>query len=417
MRLGASGTFRLDPPRLRTQADPREERHATWFELYFDLVLAAAVTQLVTSLARDPSAAVFARFAALFLLVVWAWVLYTLYANRFDTDDFIFRMAKAGGMLAIAAIAVDVHEVMAGRGGTVGFAAGYVALRVLLIGLYVRARRHVTGNARTLCNDYIAGYSATTGLWLASIFVPGPWRYWLWAGAMVADLIIPTRAWAALHETTVVVSHLVERFGTFFIIVLGESVLATVAGVAGFEFTVTCWILAAICFVIALCLWWIYFDLTDTSVIGRGALGLVFVYSHFPLLAGVAAFGVGTKLAVIHAVDPVLGAGARWALGGGVGAFALALAAIHLGAEWTSLRDPTFLGRVGLAGFVVALAAVGGGVSPLGFVALLATAVLGQLLLEASTTRAGAASVWQPNRPAAATHRAAAVTSPAAQES
>jgi low temperature requirement protein LtrA len=98
--------------------------------------------------------------------------------------------------------------------------------------------------------------------------------------------------------------------------------------------------------VIALCLWWIYFDLADTSVVGRGALGLVFVYGHFPLLAGVAVFGVGTKLAITQAARPSLSAGTRWALAGGLGAFALSLAVLHIGAEWTSMRGRTFLGRL-----------------------------------------------------------------------
>jgi hypothetical protein len=83
-------------------------------------------------------AATFARFVALFVVVVWAWMLYTAYANRFDTDDIIFRLAKSGAMLAIAAVAVNVPEVMAGRGGAVGFAIGYVVLRSLLIALYLR---------------------------------------------------------------------------------------------------------------------------------------------------------------------------------------------------------------------------------------------------------------------------------------
>ena len=84
---------------------------------------------------------------------------------------------------------------------------------------------------------------------------------------------------------------------------------------------------------IALCLWWIYFDLADTSVVGRGVLGLVYVYGH--LLAGVAAFGEGTKLAIAQAAQPGLAAGIRWALAGGIGAFALSLAMLHIGAEWT----------------------------------------------------------------------------------
>jgi low temperature requirement protein LtrA len=217
----------------------------------------------------------------------------------------------------------------------------------------------------------------------------------LWGVAMLADAI-PTRAWRELKGRSVVISHLTERFGTFFIIVLGESVVAAVARVAGFEFTFESWVVAGMCFVVALCLWWIYFDLADTSVVGRGALGLIFVYVHFTLLAGVAAFGEGTKLAVMHAAQPGLGAGARWALAGGVGSFAVSLAVLHIGAEWTSLRDRTFLERIWLAALALTLAAAGGAIAPLGFVGLLVAAVLAQLLLEAFTARAGAATIVQP---------------------
>ena len=396
MRRSAGGTFRLEPPRLRTTADPREERHATWFELYFDLVFVAAVSQLGAALERDPSAPVFARFAALFVVVMWAWILYALYANRFDTDDLIYRLAKAGGMLAIAAVAVNLHQVMDGHGGSVGFAAGYVALRAFLIALYLRAWGQDHAQGRALSRVYVVGYSATTALWLASIFVPSPWRYGLWCVAMLIDLAIPTRAWAVLKGAAVVVSHLTERFGTFFIIVLGESVVATVAGVAGLEFTARSWIVAATCFAIALCLWWIYFDLADTSVVGRGVLGLIFVYGHFPLLAGVAAFGDGTRLAITEAAHPGLGAGTRWALAGGIAAFALSLAVLHLGAEWTSLRDRTLLGRLCLTAFALAIAAAGARIAPPAFVALVAAAVLAQLLLEAVTVREGATTAYEP---------------------
>ncbi|HEY7629267.1 MAG TPA: low temperature requirement protein A [Thermoleophilaceae bacterium] len=401
--LGAGGTFRLEPPRLRTTAAANEERHATWFELYFDLVFVAAISQLGVGLAEDPSAAVFARFAALFVVVVWAWVLYTLYANRFDTDDLVFRLAKSAGMFAIAALAINVHRVMEGDGGTAAFAIAYVALRLPLIGLYVRACNHVSGAARRLCGIYIVGYGLTTAIWFASIFVPSPARCWLWAVAMVIDLLVPTRAWAALKGVSVVVSHLTERFGTFFIIVLGESVVAVVAGVAGFEFTMQSWVVACGCFVIALCLWWVYFDLADTSVIGRGVLGLVFVYAHFPLLAGVAAFGEGTRLAIPEAGQSGLEAGTRWALAGGIGTFAVSLALLHLGAEWTSLRDRSFIVRIAVAAFAFMLAAAGGSIAPLVFVLVIAAVVLTALLIEAFTFQEGAASIVEPRVPTQAT--------------
>jgi low temperature requirement protein LtrA len=388
-------TFRLEPPRLRTSEESSSDRHATWFELYFDLVFAAAVVELATGLSNDPTGAGFARFACLFVAVSWAWTGFTVYANRFDTDDLIYRLAKAAAALAVAAMAIEIPRVMAGDGGTVVFAAGFAVVRFLLVALYIRARLHISEQGRRLTDIYIAAFSFTAGLWLVSILVPGPYRFILWGVALAMDLCVPPYAWRTLGGTPIVVSHVTERFGVFFIVVLGQSVAAVVAAVAGFQFSFEAWVLAVACFVTALCLWWIYFDLADTSVVGRGTLGLIYLYGHFPVFPGVAAFAAGTTLAITHADQTALGAGTRWALAGGIAAFALALAVIHLGAEWTSTRDRTLLGRLVLIALLSTLAAVGGGLSPLAFASLVTAAVLGQLLLEAFTFPTGAASILE----------------------
>jgi low temperature requirement protein LtrA len=398
----ASGpTFRLEPPRLRTTEELAEDRHATWFELYFDLVFAAALAELATGLAKEPSAAVFARFAGLFVAVEWAWAGFTFYANRFDTDDLLYRLAKSGAALTVAAIAIQIPHVIAGNGGTVAFAVGYAVVRFLLVALYFRARLHVRGEGRRLIDELLATFSFTAGLWLVSAFVPGPYRFVLWGVALATDLGVLPFAWSTLEGPRVVVSHVTERFGTFFIVVLGESVVAVVAAVAGLEFSVQAWVVGCACFLIALCLWWIYFDLADTSAVGRGMLGLIYVYAHIPLFPGVVAFGAGTKLAILHAGDPGLEAGARWALAGGIAVFALSLALLHLGAEWTTSRDRSFLGRLVLTAGLITLAAGGGGISPFVFVLIVTVGVLGQLLLEAFTFPTGAASVLELPEPAA----------------
>jgi low temperature requirement protein LtrA len=395
-----SPTFRLEPPRLRT-TEEASERHATWFELYFDLVFAAAVIELATGLANDPTAAVFARFTGLFLAISWAWTGFTVYANRFDTDDLIYRLLKGAAALGVAAISIEIPRVLAGDGGTVAFAAGYAVVRLLLVALYVRARLHVRGQGRTLIDSYIVAFSFTAGLWLLSILVPEPYRFILWGVAILLDVCVPPFAWRTLGGAPIVVSHITERFGVFFIVVLGQSVAAVVTAVAGFQFTFEAWILAGACFVTALSIWWIYFDLADTSVVGRGTLGLVYLYGHFPLFPGVGAFAAGTTLAITHADRAALDPGARWALAGGIAAFALALAVIHLGAEWTSMRDRTFLGRLIVIALLIALAALGGGLAPLAFVSIVAAVVVGQLLLEAFTFPTGAASILEPPEPAA----------------
>jgi hypothetical protein len=54
----------------------------------------------------------------------------------------------------------------------------------------------------------------------------------------------------------------------------------------------------------------------------------------------------------------------------------------------------TLLSRLCLTTFALTLAAVGNGIAPLEFVALVAAAVLAQLLLEAIIAREGAATAW-----------------------
>ncbi len=55
---------RLSPPPLRTaDGHDREERRASWLELFFDLVVAGAVGQLAGALQDHPSLTALARFA------------------------------------------------------------------------------------------------------------------------------------------------------------------------------------------------------------------------------------------------------------------------------------------------------------------------------------------------------------------
>jgi low temperature requirement protein LtrA len=395
--MSVAPTAWLRPPRLRTDLREAGERHATWYELYFDLVFVAAVAQLATALSREPTLDGFLRFAGLFVPITWAWAGFSFYANRFEADDVAYRLVKATAMLAIAALAVSVHSVMRGGHGSVAFALSYVVTRTCLLALYARARWYASGPGRRMIDVYLTGFSVGALLWLVSIAVPGPARYWLWVAALVVELgVAPSLGWRALGGAAVNAPHITERFGQFFIIVLGESVIAVVAGIAGTHFSAATCVVALAGFVIALCLWWIYFDLADTSVVGRGLVGLVYVYAHFPLLAGVAAIGAGMRLAITHAGAASLGPGARWAIGGGLACYLLSLALLHIGAEWSSLRDRAFLGRLATATLAVGLAAGAGGLSPALFVAILAAALVAQLILELTTYPVGAASVWTP---------------------
>ena len=49
-----------------------KERHTGWFELFYDLVFAAAIAQLGQNLSHDVSIFGFIKYVTLFVLVCWA---------------------------------------------------------------------------------------------------------------------------------------------------------------------------------------------------------------------------------------------------------------------------------------------------------------------------------------------------------
>jgi hypothetical protein len=137
-----------------------------------------------------------------------------------------------------------------------------------------------------------------------------------------------------------------ERFGLFTLIVLGEAIVAVSAGTAHDRWTTGSLAAAAAAFVLAACLWWLYFARFDGEVFnwaldGSGAARLrsyVYGYAHLVLFPATAAIGVGAELAITAANG---GAGAPSdapVMCAGVAAYLLSLSAIQAAA-------PADLGR------------------------------------------------------------------------
>jgi hypothetical protein len=138
-------------------------------------------------------------------------------------------------MLAVIAMALSVHDAL--HGGAARFALTFVAVRGIVLLLNARARRHAAA-ARPLLNLYLVVFSIGASLWLVSVFVPEPARYVLWGVALTIELSAP---WVGRHQIAkapIHASHLVERFGLFTLIVLGESVISVAQGAADVDWTV-----------------------------------------------------------------------------------------------------------------------------------------------------------------------------------
>jgi low temperature requirement protein LtrA len=119
---------------------------------------------------------------------------------------------------------------------------------------------------------------------------------------------------------------MVERFGLFSIIVLGEIVVGVVGGVTAHHHLD--WIIGltgALGALIAIALWWVYFDYVSHHLPRAGAVMVsLWFYLHLPLTMGIASVGAAVLNVVEHAGEP-LPSEVQWLL---VGALAVALLSI-----------------------------------------------------------------------------------------
>jgi low temperature requirement protein LtrA len=277
-------------PDLRTG---QKERHATWLELFLDLVFVVAVAQLGHLLSENISISRLLIFVGLYIPIWYAWFHHTLYADRFDTDNFSHRFLTFAFMLGVAGLAANIQGVLDDTSTL--FAASMVLIKLIMIVLYQRCV-HIDV-ARPLANRLSTIFLISGLLWLISIFIPTPWRFWLWGAAVIFEFV------AVFHRTTrmkyavlpLTESHVVERWGLFTIIVLGESVAAVVTGSNHVGFQIDTALIGILGLLLIFSYWWIYFENTDGSAL-KGLGGwwpVVWLYSHLPLVMSLTALGVG----------------------------------------------------------------------------------------------------------------------------
>ena len=327
LRAAFSGRGLVRSPSLQTG----EERTASRLELFFDLAFVLVIAELAGALRHDVTWHGVGVFAGLFTITWWSWVSSTLYANRFDHDDVVFRLYKLTGMLAVIGLAATATDATGSR--SVLFAGCNIVLRLLLLSQYARAYRHVHA-ARATVRLYLLGLGIGVVLWAVSTAVPGPARYVLWAVAVLVEAAVPLLSTAVEEAVPLHLEHLPERFALLVILVLGESVAAVAHGVHDAHWTGDAVAVGVAAFVLTAALWWTWFDLA-----GAGAKRLltrsgghrsatehdVFVFGQLPLCLALAAVGAGIQLAVLQSAAGQVPAPTRLLLAGGV---ALYLAAV-----------------------------------------------------------------------------------------
>ena len=196
----------------------------------------AAIGQLTHHIASHPGWGSLGFSFLLFCLVFWSWVNGSQYYDLHGSDSIRTRLLTFWQMLAVAAVAITLKDVFEGHHQ--GFAVAFSVVQVVIIYLWWSVGLYDPSH-RVFNIFYTVNYSIGLGLLLVSIFTGPETAIWLWIGVLLLNLS-PSLTGArtivgVLKQRGQVFSAsaaIVERFGLFTIIVLAESILSTVNGVA-----------------------------------------------------------------------------------------------------------------------------------------------------------------------------------------
>ena len=325
-RLAAEHVHLPHPPLRTADGHYRDERRASWLELFFDLAFAGAVGQLAGALQEHPALGTLARFVMLFTPIWWLWVQLTFYADRHESNDAAHRIPVLTAILLCIGLAASAPRALSGN--TTGFVIAFACLRGLQLLLYARARRHLP-TTRPLYNCYLLCFGLGWALWLSSLAVSGPARYAFWGVALLADasgsmaMLIPRR------RVPVNPAHLADRFQLFVLIVLGESMARLISAAAIRSWSLPLAIVLAAALITLAALWWAWLTTADHRALDGPPAVARFTALNLPLVAGIAAVSAGLHLAILAADGAsTIAAGPRAALYGGVSIFLLASAVL-----------------------------------------------------------------------------------------
>ena len=344
----ASAQVRISPPPLRTaDGHHRDERHASWLELFFDLVFAGAVGQLAGALQDHPALGTLARFVLLFIPVWWLWVQFAFYADRHESEEAVHRVAFLTAILLCVGLAASAPRALAGD--TTGFVIAFASLRGLQLLLYARAR-YTLPATRALYGRYLVFFGAGGALWLGSLAVPGQARFGVWAAALACDAVGALAMLDPSRRLPVNPTHLADRFQLFVLIVLGESVARLISAATERPWSVPLAVILAAALLTLAGLWWAWLTAADPGALQDMPAIARFTTLNLPIVAGIAAASAGLHIAILAAHSGgTIGIGPRAALYGGVGVYLMA----------SALLPSTKLNRAGrLARLATALAAM-----------------------------------------------------------
>ncbi len=314
------------PP--RAHGEIIEDRTVSFLELFYDLVYVVVIAQATHHLAEHITWRGVGEFAVIFGMIWIAWLNGTLYHDLHGRDDGRSRVYIFIQMMLLALLAVFTGGA-AGDDGQ-AFAIVYTVFLALLTWLWYTVRRQDSQEYMAITGRYLTGMVGSTVLIGVSAFVPNDVRVVVWGLYILAYGISAVRIertdFEGLEDSRISATEsMVERFGLFTIIVLGEVVVGVVSGLSDVEHTFRSLFTGIVGLAIGFGIWWTYFDFVGRRT-PRPRSGFVWwMIGHLPVTMAIAASGGALLSLIEHAGDGRAPEESAWLLTGAVAVALLGL--------------------------------------------------------------------------------------------
>jgi low temperature requirement protein LtrA len=299
-----------------------------------------------------------------FAMLWFAWFNGSLYVELHGREDGRTRLLVFIQMGILALLAVFTGE----AAGTTGpqFALVYAGF-LALMGWAWYAIRELDRVERPeflrITAFYVGGMIVSTiVVGVTAAFADSSSRLLVWAlfaAGWFLFMLFGSRGGGRQSEGIVPTDSLVERFGLFTIIVLGEVILGVVTGLSAAGPDPLTIATGSLAMIIAFGFWWIYFDLVGRRLPRSGGAIWTWMLSHFPIQLSIVAAGAGVVNLIEHAHEPSTPPDTALLLGGSVALGLLALIVTERSLEDALRLEIVYrpLGAVLAAGAAIALLA------------------------------------------------------------
>ncbi len=344
------------PP--RAHGEIIEDRSVSSLELFYDLVYVVVVGRAAHHLAGHVDWRGVGEFAVIFGLIWIAWVNGTLYYELHGREDGRTRVFVFAQMLILVLLAVYTEDA-AGADGR-GFGVVYILFLAVLTWLWYSVRRLDSEEYMSATALYLAGMWISMSVMTVSLFVGDAVRMIIW-GSLVILWFVGVQVLAVVNGTQsglVVTDSLVERYGLFVIIVLGEVVVGVAAGLSDSERTARVIATGLVGLSIGFAYWWTYFDFVG----GRRPVDsplprMRWLTAHLPITMSIAAAGAAMVSLIEHAEELATPSGTAWLVTGsvaiGLGALMVQVRSLRAFHEKAAVFQPVVVAMAGAAAAVL----------------------------------------------------------------